>query len=459
MPPNSILQTVKLLAIGFAFFALAGVGSCVFLPVPTALYQNGDESSDFIARLIHPSDGSEAVVMSDSRTQFSGAVAGVGDIYAYRVKIGASVLTDCASEVGYSSWSPVTDVLNLDLSSTPNGLIRLCLVGRGMNNGAPVEQKLPAATIYEWEKIEQPAGPGEFAIISPAGDVQGLTQTVSWSDSAGADNYLLKVATDPNCATGSVTELQVDAPAASYPVTLPEPGAYHVCMSARGTDGQATVATNDGIAFSTQPIVAVLRDHVTNPLNWNGLGVAENSVDAVDKTTVVGVFEGDGGVVSKIGLVMATADGFGEPTSADPTPFDWYVNFYDSLDALAANPFSQNDALPETKFFDQPTNVGWQTVIGTSHAGYLLRYIEFDVSAEGWTTTPGELQGIGVFSKVGGFVVPMQTGVALSSGVSAIGQHDDWTAARFGDDLFGPDTLIDFGYAERFAAFKIETRR
>lgn len=201
----------------------------------------------------------------------------------------------------------------------------------------------------------------------------------------------------------------------------------------------------------------MLRDHVTNPLNWSGLGVAENSVDEVDKTTVVGVFEGDGGVVSKVGLIMAMADGFGEPTSADPTPFDWYVNFYDSLDAFAANPFSQNDALPETKFFDQPTNVGWQTVVGTSQAGYLLRYIEFDVSAEGWTTTPDLLQGIGVFATRGGHSVPMQTGAALSTGVSAVGQHDDWTAAQFGDDSFGPDTLIDFGYQERFAAVKVET--
>lgn len=201
----------------------------------------------------------------------------------------------------------------------------------------------------------------------------------------------------------------------------------------------------------------MLRDHVTNSVNWNGLGVAENSVGGSDKTTVVGVFEGDGGVVSKVGLVMATANGFGEPTSVDPTPFDWYVNFYDSFGAFAANPFSQNDALAETKFFDQPTNVGWQTVIGTSQAGYQLRYIEFDVSAEGWTTTTGVLQGIGVFSKPGGFTVSMQTGAALSSGISAIGHHDDWTAAQFGDDLFGPDTLIDFGYPERFAAMKVET--
>ena len=155
---------------------------------------------------------------------------------------------------------------------------------------------------------------------------------------------------------------------------------------------------------------------------------------------------------------MGFSNGAGEPTSDDPTGLAWYLTFYVSNSAYLANPFSQNDALPETKWFTHPTNPEWQTIIGSGDFGYVFRYLEFDVSNENWMTTPGEIQGIGIFSTLGSRGESMSSVVALSNGANAISAEEDWAAAFYPPSTFyGPDTLLNIGYTERFAAFIVET--
>ena len=221
------------------------------------------------------------------------------------------------------------------------------------------------------------------------------------------------------------------------------------------------LAATATVLFAQNAAAGILKDHVSNASNWNGVGGANNFYDALAvRTNTVSTFVGDGGTISRVGLVFGVADGSGVANGAEPNGLDWYVTFYSSLGAFVANPFSVNDALPETVFFDTPSNANWLTIVGTSPT-FELRYAEFDVTSENWTTTSGAIQGISVLPAGGTSpVIPgIQTIFALSNGIGAVGTEEDWYEAWHVPSstvLYGPGPLSGL-FSEPFAAFTIET--
>ena len=202
-----------------------------------------------------------------------------------------------------------------------------------------------------------------------------------------------------------------------------------------------------------------LKDHITNSVNWqDGKPVASYWTGSAIRTSAVAAFTGNGEKIARVGVLFGVRDGAGNPNAVVPDP-DWAVTFYSSYGDFASTLFSLNDALPQTKVFDDPTNSDWLTVVGTSSAATGLlqyRYAEFDVTGEDWFTTDGALQGIAIlpYDQPGGNV-----SFAMSNGSNAIGTELDWYVGQQGSTTFGPNTLQSFNGTQPFVAFRVETVR
>ena len=363
----------QLRSVLFAFFLLivaaplSGNQGCVFRGFPpTAMvgsiehFASGTEESlthDWFARLV----GADTPTPQDNSPSYSLPIFSLGAITEYRFQVGPAAATDCANSANYSTWRPVTETLQLDVSSIA-GVVKLCLLGKGSFDGGPWEQAAVEATQYLWER-----------------------QAAS--------------------------------------------------------------------------VVTVLKDHITNSVNWqDGKPVASYWTGSAIRTSAVAAFTGNGEKIARVGVLFGVRDGAGNPNAVVPDP-DWAVTFYSSYGDFASTLFSLNDALPQTKVFDDPTNSDWLTVVGTSSAATGLlqyRYAEFDVTGEDWFTTDGALQGIAIlpYDQPGGNV-----SFAMSNGSNAIGTELDWYVGQQGSTTFGPNTLQSFNGTQPFVAFRVETVR
>jgi len=110
-------------------------------------------------------------------------VGGTG-VVKYKYKIGMAASTDCTLAAGYSSERMVSLPITDDISSYPDGAIKLCIVGADF---APNWQDLATATVIGWNKIRVPPTFTSLSLINEAADTYlNLAESQLASTIAGA---------------------------------------------------------------------------------------------------------------------------------------------------------------------------------------------------------------------------------------------------------------------------------
>ncbi|MCO6432039.1 MAG: hypothetical protein J5J00_14360 [Deltaproteobacteria bacterium] len=171
-------------------------------------------------------------------------VYGAGAQFAF--KVGADANTNCADALGYTAWTAATNKLQADIAAVPDGIVKLCLIGRSKKNALSYNtQAYSKATVYKWNKDTE--GPGAFSIDEIASPSNDNTPTLSWTAATGAAAYDVKLSNAPDCSApfqsfNDVTGTSVNAAAIAD-------GSFHVCVAARSASNLTTQATNNGIQF------------------------------------------------------------------------------------------------------------------------------------------------------------------------------------------------------------------
>ncbi|MCO6430812.1 MAG: hypothetical protein J5J00_08115 [Deltaproteobacteria bacterium] len=162
----------------------------------------------------------------------------------YSFKVGSDSSTDCTNAQGYAAWTSTSQRLQADISGIPDGLTKLCLIGRSKKNALSYNtQPYSKATIYKWMK--DTAGPGPFSIDAIESPTNDNTPTLSWSAATGAALYDVKLSDSPDCTPPfqSFNDLTSTSLTAS---TIPD-GSFHICVTARSSSGLTTEASNNGL--------------------------------------------------------------------------------------------------------------------------------------------------------------------------------------------------------------------
>ncbi|MCO6432138.1 MAG: hypothetical protein J5J00_14870 [Deltaproteobacteria bacterium] len=181
---------------------------------------------------------------TDSSSVIDVPVYVYGTAPQYSFKVGNDSSTDCTTAQGYTTWVSTSQRLQADISGIPDGLLKLCLIGRSKKNALSYNtQPYSKATVYKWMK--DTAGPGPFSIDEINSPTNDNTPTLSWSAATGAALYDVKLSSNPDCTspfqsfndlTGtSVTTLEI------------LDGSFHICVTARSTSGLTTEASNNGL--------------------------------------------------------------------------------------------------------------------------------------------------------------------------------------------------------------------
>ncbi|MCO6429449.1 MAG: hypothetical protein J5J00_01210 [Deltaproteobacteria bacterium] len=171
-------------------------------------------------------------------------VYGTGAQFAF--KVGADANTNCADASGYTAWTAATNRLQADIAAVPDGIVKLCLIGRSKRNALSYNtQEYSKATVYKWNKDTE--GPGAFSIDEIDSPSNDNTPTISWTAATGAAAYDVKLSNAPDCSApfqsfNDVTGTSVNAAAIAD-------GSFHVCVAARSASNLTTQASNNGIQF------------------------------------------------------------------------------------------------------------------------------------------------------------------------------------------------------------------
>ncbi|MCO6432444.1 MAG: hypothetical protein J5J00_16445 [Deltaproteobacteria bacterium] len=181
---------------------------------------------------------------TDSSSVIDVPVYVYGTAPQYSFKVGSDSSTDCTTAQGYTTWVSTSQRLQADISGIPDGLTRLCLIGRSKKNALSYNaQPYSKATIYKWMK--DTAGPGPFSINAIESPTNDNTPTLSWSAATGAAFYDVKISDSPDC----ISPFQSFNDLTGTSVTTSEipDGSFHICVTARSTSGLTTEASNSGL--------------------------------------------------------------------------------------------------------------------------------------------------------------------------------------------------------------------
>jgi hypothetical protein len=153
------------------------------------------------------------------------------DTTEYKYKVGTTSIS-CQSEVGYSSFKPVSELITDSLSSFSNGTIRLCLLGK---DAAGNIQTLADATQIQWMKDTT------LPLASISGVPSTLTAQTAVSfavSGTGVTHYRFKLGLvsqiDCTVATGFSAAYLVSVPITA---TLSVSGQYKVCAQGKNSNG------------------------------------------------------------------------------------------------------------------------------------------------------------------------------------------------------------------------------
>jgi hypothetical protein len=185
-----------------------------------------------------------APYLNDKASVINETIIGAGPVTEYQFKVGEDSNTNCTVATGYSEWLPTTQKLNTNIFDLENGKVRLCLVGRGLNNGQQVTQPYTRATVYRWS-IALPPGP--WSLIGPKGLSSSTTPIAIWSKSKHATNYRIWLANNSACRYGTRSWFFPAATSGSISVT--NNGVYYLCGVSYDDLGNSMRASNSGMRF------------------------------------------------------------------------------------------------------------------------------------------------------------------------------------------------------------------
>ena len=239
--PNRIKRLFSTLAVLWVGWALAAANGCCNLN-PSAILFGSSPDYPWVYRNVLSGEPLQV----DSALAIDEVVASLFSATEYSFKVGPDGAINCNSAAGYSPWRPRTQNLQASLSSYADGVMELCIIGRGTNScGELKTQPFANANVYRWQLSRNA---GIFSITAPQGLINDNTPTIRWSSSNTAQSYDVSISLTNDCTnpvqtiTGITTTFQdVD--------TLPD-GNYFACVSSRNQFNQVTNATNNGFAFS-----------------------------------------------------------------------------------------------------------------------------------------------------------------------------------------------------------------
>jgi len=167
------------------------------------------------------------------------------------------------------------------------------------------------------------------------------------------------------------------------------------------------------------------------------------------------MFQGNGGMLQKVGIVWAHAYAGGSqpPNGGSPSNWDWRFMYWPTTADYLNDPWGDDPHGPVTiHTFSNPTNPDWYEQVGWA-GPYKLYYAEVDVGLLHIQLPKGA-------ESVHAMLVPDLPGaattalgkLALSHGLGgAIGMEHDW----FVSVQIGPDTLENLGAPQPWSAYRI----
>lgn len=203
------------------------------------------------------------------------------------------------------------------------------------------------------------------------------------------------------------------------------------------------LSCSTSIAFADK-IERVIKDHVSNSLNWSGQGLttqtyssSQSNLNVVSPIAIIG----DGNRLKSVGGVFAFNPKSGVADPLANTQF--HFNFHPTAQDMLNDPYNQTPARPNySHIFQRPSNADWRDQIGTSglipgiNETRVLYYWEFDVEALGIITTKGEEH---VVSILGEAKNSSGTEIHLTSSLgylNSVGFQPDWFHSVYFWNLF-----------------------
>lgn len=172
-------------------------------------------------------------------------VGGIG-VTAYRYAV-VSTVDECAAAT-YGEWIDAATAIS---DTVVEGARTLCVLGRLSETN---EQS--TATTYAW--TQDVTAPAAFTIAAVTTPSSVTRPSIAWDAADGTSSYRVTVTTDAAC-TAAVQG--VDTGSTTFQPTALADGVYYACVTASDLAGNATAATNQGVAFevdTTPPVFTSL---------------------------------------------------------------------------------------------------------------------------------------------------------------------------------------------------------
>lgn len=209
-----------------------------------------------------------------------------------------------------------------------------------------------------------------------------------------------------------------------------------------------------GFVFASIAQAAILKDHVTNAVNFDGEFYATQGYDdqnVGERGGLASTFIGDGRVLKSVTGVFGSESREGIPNEGSPQSLDFRLIFHESTASYSDDPFGLNPGSGDfVATFDNVSNLNtWLIPVGESQDGHHLFEWTFDIEALGIKTMVGAEHVISILAD-GNFTSGPAI-LQLSNGQDAIGSTEDW----FTNTQLGPAPLSTLNAPQNFAAYRV----
>ena len=455
---------MKVISLLVIFVFLVAAQCCTVTPTPTVT-----DPADWSKRL----KATDAALVADKTTVLNLKVDFQYNFDEYRFKVGADSATPCGTDTGYTPWTAKATRLQADISSAPDGKMKLCIVGRGKNNCNNVITQLPIqANFYRWNK--DTTGPSAFSITGPTAPQTATTFTATWGAAAGAAGYTASIHSAAGCQTATMLS-QYSSTGTTTNVTVSAAGSYFLCVNAADAIGNKTNAANNGMAVSVQGQEVIIEDRITDRSCWaTGATEADQaylhySQIASNYPEVGSTFIGNGRPLKRVGVL------FGQVAKAN----------LDACDATDWNDFlltvaifqSKPDYISQPRTYTgrpgvfsvaipQPSNNNpsspnyYRNPVATDGYGCPIYYAEVDLEPlnVGFNTVQNQ-EGVVLLRPANGNVTDVWTYTYLgkNSCAGAIGNNPDLNVSLSGTNAGIPRPLPEFGAAHSHGVYRVST--
>lgn len=291
--------------------------------------------------------------------------------------------------------------------------------------------------------------PAPFSVLSPSGNVSGTQQLASWTVSADASHYRLRLASDAACSdtlndwenvTG--TELTIEVPAA---------GTFYLCAQAFDAANNMVAADPSAFTVAVAPEELVLKDHATNPSCWDNNQALYHYNDPGESDGIVAAsIVGGGGLIKRVGGIFVDASCSSFNTGVIEN-MDVHVAFYESPAVFIADPYLRNQpAGSPSRMVSVTRSI---TPRPATPSGTERFYVEADVGAFNLRTTAGQEHIVAIWFS-SDEAADGQTWMALSQGCAGhIGTTSDYYRTENNQPPLGPGSLQEIGASTPYAAY------